>query len=304
MKRVFSGILLMFLIQNALFNQTILTTGYPLTEIFTDFHINLNDTSKTTGFGLNRAYFGYKFFPENSFSGTVILNAGIPDDLAEGSVPRRYAYLREASLSWSKERLIITFGITGTRLFSFQQKFWGKRYVANTYQSINGYGYVADLGIVLDYTFNDVLKADVTVMNGEGYSNIQLDNGIKTSMGFTITPDDKVAIRIYGDIMKTHGLWQPMFVSFLGYKNRWLTIGVEYTYKSNLELIRGHHGWGISATGSLAITKKTEIFTRFDYSTSVKAPDETRPWNYAMDGSFLITGIQFSPSENVKLAMN
>jgi len=304
MKKLFAGILMMFLWNQSIFNQTILVPGIPITEIFTDFHLNLNDTSETSGFGLNRAYLGYRFLPADNFSGSVILNAGDPDGLTAGSSPRRYAYLREASFSWEKEGFKITFGITGTRLFSFQQKFWDKRYIARSYQSKNGYGYVADLGVVVDYIFSDILRADVTVMNGEGYTSIQLDNAVKGSLGFTITPDNKVSIRIYGDVMKYHGLWQPMFVGFIGYKDDKVTIGAEFTYKSNLEPVRGHHAWGLSGTGSLAILRKTEVFARFDYSASVLEPDISRHWHYMMDGSFLVTGFQYSPAEKIKLALN
>jgi hypothetical protein len=304
MKKVFAGILMMFLLHQSIFNQTIITPGFPITEIFTDFHLNLNDTSGTSGFGLNRAYLGYRFLPVDNISGCVILNAGVPDDLAAGTAPRRFAYLREASLSWEKEGLRVTFGITGTRLFNFQQKFWDKRYIASSYQSKNGYGNVADLGVVVDYVINDVVKADVTVMNGEGYNNIQLDNALRGSLGFTITPGNKVSIRIYGDVMKYLGLWQPMFVSFIGYKGNKVTVGAEFTYKSNLEPVKGHHAWGLSGTGSLAILRKTEIFARFDYSASVTAPDIRRHWHYMMDGSFLITGLQYSPADNIKFALN
>ena len=46
-------------------------------------------------------------------------------------------------------------------------------------------------------------------------------------------------------------LWQPMFLGFAGFKNEKITIGAEITYKSNLDLIEGHHAWGLSGTGSV-----------------------------------------------------
>lgn len=304
MKKILIALISLIITGQTLLSQETRTTGTPITEIFTDFHLNLNDTSKTTGFGLERAYFGYRILPDNDFSGTVIVNVGKPEDLAPGSEPRRYAFIREASITYNREKLKVAFGITGTRLFDFQQRFWGKRYVANTYQSINGYGFVADLGFVADYVINDIVKADVTIMNGEGYSKIQLDNGIKTSLGLTITPGSHIAIRVYGDILKTQGVWQPMFVGFLGYKGEKITIGGEVTYKSNLEPIKGHNGWGFSSTGSLGLTEKTEIFVRYDYSASASAASDDLPWNYLKDGSFAIAGIQYSPAENVKFAID
>jgi hypothetical protein len=304
MKKIFTVINILLSGCQILYNQTVNLSGSPIAEIFTDFHLNINDTSKTTGFNLNRAYLGYDFRPANNFSGTIIVNVGRPEDLAPGSEPRRYAYFREASICYSTEKIKAAFGITGTRLFDFQQRFWGKRYIANTYQSINGYGFVADLGLAIDYIINDVFKADVTIMNGEGYSNIQLDNSIKSSIGFTITPDNHFAIRIYGDVLRTKGLWQPMLLSFIGFKNVKLTIGGEITYKSNLDLYRGYHAWGISGTGSINIAKQTELFARYDYSTSVIAAGDVNPWNYLKDGNFLVLGIQHIFSDNVKIALD
>jgi hypothetical protein len=278
--------------------------GKPIAEIFTDFHVNFNDTAKHTGFDLNRGYFGYHFMPGGNLTGKLIVNVGSPEDLIDGSVPRRYAYFREASLIWSDERLTVSFGITGTKIFEYQQKFWGKRYVANTYQSINGYGFIADLGIVIDYHFNDIFKIDFTLMNGEGYSNIQLDNGLRTSAGLTITPESGLAFRIYFDLERVNTVWQPMFVGFAGFKNDKITIGAEVTYKSNLDLTEGHDAWGFSGTGSVNLTGKTELFARYDHSKSATVPGETQQWNYLNDGDFLVIGIQYSFNKYVKIALD
>jgi hypothetical protein len=305
MKKFLSVIIIMLVEWQIIFNQTVSPTVHPITEIFTDFHLNLNDTSGTTGFGLNRAYLGLNFIPEdNHFSSIIIINIGKPEDLAPGSEPRRYTFIREASISYSTEKLKLNFGITGTRLFNFQQKFWGKRYIANTYQSLNGYGFVADLGIALDYQLSDIVKADITVMNGEGYSNIQLDNSIRTAMGFTITPASNLAFRLYGDFTRVKSLWQPMFIGFAGFKSDKFTIGAEVTYKSNLDLIRGHHAWGISGTGAISLAEKTEVFARYDYSSSVIASDEVQRWNYLNDGNFFVAGIQHTFNEYVKIALD
>ena len=260
MKKILTFILGFFCLYQGIHSQTTEITGKPMAEIFTDFHYNINDTSKTTGFGLERAYLGYNFLAENNFSALVIINIGTPDELSSGSVHRRYAYFREASVCWTKDNLKIFFGITGTRLFDFQQKFWGKRYISNTYQSINGYGFVADLGVAIDYKFNDIVTADFTLMNGEGYSEIQLDNNVKTSVGLTITPVKQLAIRLYGDVIRPDGLIQSTLIGFIGFKNELITIGAEVSYKSNLGMIEGYNAWGISTTGGINITGKTEFF--------------------------------------------
>lgn len=304
MKKTLPVLLVSILFCQTIHSQTEVNTGKPIAEIFTDFHYNLDDTAKTTGFGLNRAHLGYNYLAGDNFSATIIINIGTPEELTVDAKHRRYAYFKEASISWTKDRLNLSLGITKTRIFDYQQRFWGKRYIADTYQSINGYGYVADLGFTMDYKFNDIFKADFTIMNGEGYSELQLDNSVKTSAGLTITPVKELAIRLYGDITRPHGIWQHTLIGFVGFKNDLITIGGEVSYKSNLDMVGGHNAWGISGTGGISVTKKTEIFARYDYSSSVIVPGDVMQWNYTMDGSFAIIGVQYKFSENIKLALN
>jgi len=285
-------------------SQSVVSDSKAVAEIFTDFHVNLNDTSKTTGFGVNRAYLGYNYIAGNNFSALIIINLGNPDDVVIGTVRRRYAYFREASIIWSNDKLRMALGLTDTRIFRYQQRFWGKRYLANTYQSINGYGYVADLGFTFDYKFSDIFSGDITVMNGEGYLEFQMDNGVRSSAGLTITPDEHLAFRLYGDYEQKPGLEQVTGILFAGYKSRLLTIGAEGSIKTNLDGISGHHGWGISATGGIKFTKDDEVFMRYDFSTSIVPEGEDEPWNYMNDGTFAIVGVQHTFTPNIKLAID
>src|SRR5664279_3007047 len=104
-------------------SQTVTSNGRPFAEIFTNFHYNLNDTSKTTGFGLDRVYVGYNYTPAGNFSAMIIVNLGM----------------------------------VNTRFEDFQQGFWGKRYLGPEFEAIYGYCSVADLGIVVDYQLNDLI---------------------------------------------------------------------------------------------------------------------------------------------------
>ena len=304
MKKILPAFLVAFFLCQILQSQTIENSGKLIAEIFTDFHYNLNDTSKTTGFGLNRAYLGYNLLHGDNFSATVILNIGSPEDLSSGSRSRRYAYFKYAFISWAKDKLNLTFGITGTHITEYQQKFFGKRYIADTFQSVNGYGYISDLGFGLDYTFNDIWKADFTLMNGEGYSELQLDNNLKALAGLTITPVKNLSMRLYGDLSKPTGIWQYTLICFAGFKNELLTIGADASYKSNIDMIGGHHVWGISGTAGINVSKNTEIFVRCDYSSSALVPGDIMKWNYLMDGSFIIFGYQYTFSQGVKMSLN
>jgi hypothetical protein len=292
------------ILTNVIYSQNVPNESKAVAEIFTDFHVNLNDTMKTTGFGINRAYLGYNYIADEHFSASIMINLGTPDDVTAGSIRRRYAYFREASIIWTDEKLRIAFGLTDTRLFRYQQKFWGKRYLANTYQSLNGYGFVADLGFALDYKFNDIISGDITVMNGEGYLELQLDNGVRSSLGLNITPNSNFAFRIYGDYERKPNAARITGIVFAGFKNELLNFGAEASVKSNMDEISGHHGWGLSATGGINFTDKDELFARYDFSTSVIPEKDVKHWNYLKDGTFLIFGVQHTFTPNIKLALD
>ncbi len=284
--------------------QDLATSGKPIMQIITDFHIDLNDTAKTTGFGISRAYFGYNYLPGNNFSFKVVLNIGTPEDLPKQASPRRYAFFREASVTYDKDRVKVSFGLTTTRHFDYLQQFWGKRFISNEFEVRNKYGYIADLGVVLDYKFSDKLSADIAVTNGEGYSEVQLDNGVKTAAGLTYRPTNHYAFRFYNDLNNNDGIFQYTLSSFAGTDNKWINFGVSFHYKTSIDKVEGHDVWGISSTGSVKLSRKYEIFARYDYSGSVTIPGETQPWNFAKDGNLVIFGLQKNFNENFKLAID
>lgn len=288
------------------FSQAPSLRGNPITEIFTDFHYNAGpDTIKTTGFGLNRAYFGYNFLPGGNFSGTLIVNVGSPADLSLTEKQRRYAFFREASMTYTGEKLTMSFGMTSTRSTMIQQKFVGKRYIAESFENVNGYTNVADLGFAADYAFNDIIQLDFTVMNGEGYHSMHVDNSIKTSVGVSITPQKNMLIRIYGDIDRPSGIWQHTFIGFLGYKNDDITLGLETAYKSNVDKTKGHNGCGMSATGAFRISDKAELFGRYDYVTSTEDSENfPERWNYKSDGQYGVIGLQYTFNQYFRMALD
>lgn len=303
-KRFISSLILIILFCSTLNSQSVVNQGKPVGEIFSDFHYNPNDTTKNTGFGINRAHLGYNYTPEGNFSALIMINIGTPEDLSDGAVPKRYGYFREASITYHKEKLNLSFGMVSTRYADFQQGFWGKRYLGPEFQAAYPYGSVADLGIVLDYKLSDLLKMDLSLLNGKGYTNIQLDNSLKTAFGLTISTPGKVFVRLYGDVMKPQGVMQTTLIMFAGHRNNLFSIGAEASFKTNLDLINGHDIWGISATGSIFLNDKSEIFARYDYAASVIVPDEQLQWNYKKDNTYFIGGIQHKLSDNLKIALN
>jgi hypothetical protein len=303
MKRILPFLLILF-VSWSCYSQNPISSGNPIIQIITDFHLNMNDTAKTTGFGISRAYFGYNYLAGNNFSCKVVLNVGTPEDLPKQASPRRYAFFREASVTYTGDRMNISFGITTTRHFDLLQRFWGKRFIANEFEVRNNYGNTADLGVVLDYRFSDKLVGDIALTNGEGYSNIQLDNGVKAAAGLTYRPTNMYTFRFYNDLNNNNGVLQYTLSSFAGTDNKWVNFGVSFHYKTNMDKVEGHNSWGVSSTGSVKLPKNYEVFTRYDYSGSVTVPGESNPWNYMKDSNLIIFGLQKIININFKLALD
>ncbi len=304
MKGVLTFLVVLLVYYEVSYSQNPVIPGKPVMEIITDFHLDLNDTSKTTGFGLSRAYFGYNYLPAENFSCKIVLNIGTPEDLPKQASPRRYAFFREASVTYTKERVNISFGITTTRHFDFLQKFWGKRFISSEFETRNKYGYIADIGVVLDYKFSDEFSFDVALTNGEGYSDIQLDNGVKAAAGLTYRPTSHYAFRFYNDLNNNNGVLQYTLSSFAGIDNNLINFGASLHYKTNMDRVEGHDGWGISSTGSVKLPRNYEIFARYDYSGSVTVQGEANPWNYMKDANLVIFGLQKSFNANFRLALD
>jgi hypothetical protein len=304
MKKILFTLIIIFPSCLMLNSQTIISQGKPVAEIFTDFHYSIDDTSKMTGFGMSRAHLGYHYTPEGDFSALIMINIGTPEDLADGSVPKRYAFFREASIAYKKEKVTVNFGMVSTRYADFQQGFWGKRYLGPEYQAAYGYGSVADLGVVVDYRLSDLLKFDASLLNGKGYTNIQVDNSLKTAFGLNFSTSNNIFIRLYGDLMRTQGVLQNTLIGFAGIRNSIFSIGVEGSHKTNLDLTKGHDVWGLSSTASIFLNKKTEIFARYDYAASVKVPEEVLHWDYLKDATYFIGGIQRTLNDYLQIALN
>lgn len=299
MRKPFALLILCLIFPDHLFAQdTSALKGNPITEIFADFHYFGNrDTSKITGFDLTRAFFGYNFNPGRNLSATLILNVGNPSELATGSKDRRYAFFREASITWSKEKLAMSIGMTTTRATIYQQRWLGKRYLADNFESLNGYAIISDLGISADYTFNKYLKADFTLMNGEGYSELHIDKSLKSSLGLSITPNDGTFLRLYGDLDRPRGVWETTLVGFAGFRNPKINAGVEASRKTNLNGIGENDSWGFSGTCTVKIIGKAGLVGRYDY---VASENTENPYLY----QFVVAGIEYVFTDFFKMAID
>lgn len=279
--------------------------GKPSGLIFANFHQGISsEASNASAFELVRAYLEYKHFLSSEFSARITLDVGSPDDISPYSRIRRYAYFKYAYGEYAKEKLKVQFGLISTLQFKLQEELWERRYLKKAFADEFKLGPSADLGASVVYDFHPSLKADLTMMNGEGYTRLQMDDAFKYALGITYSYRKQFINRFYMDYMK-NGIAQSTYTWVTSYthKNN-LNLVFEYNHQFNNNLSEGKELYGYSLYGKYNLTSTYQIFTRYDILKSNSMAEGENPWNLVEDGSMLIAGIQFVPVKGIKIALN
>lgn len=273
-------------------------------NVFSNFHVHLNSTELESAFEVQRAYFGYTYRMSENFTAILKLDIGSPNQTSQYDLLKRYAYFKNAGLVYHKNKLTLSFGLIDLFQFKIQDHIWAHRYIYQSFQDLYKFGSSADLGLSAEYKMNDYFSADFSVMNGEGYNQLQTDNAYKSALGLTIFPVKNVIVRLYADYIEKDEI-QTTWSSFIAYDfNKKATIGIEYNLKLNYNYNIDQKLSGISTYASYEISKMVQIFGRFDKLWSNKIEGEPYQWNINKDGSAIIGGIQVTPIKNIRIAIN
>jgi hypothetical protein len=282
----------------------ILIPGKVSAKIFSNFHSYINTGNNALAFEITRAYFGYENKFNKHFEAGVKLDIGSPEDLSEFSLIRRYAYFKNAYLKFNYQKLSSSFGIIDLIHFKLQENFWAHRYIEKSFSDRYRFGNAADLGWLVNYDWSKWLSFDFTIMNGEGYTNLQNDNTLKAGAGITVIPIKNLTTRMYCDYM-SKSTDQSTLATFIGYaKTGKYSIGAEYNYRFNDNHKKGYDKYGYSVYGTYFIFTKLQVFGRYDKLSSNMPDENTIPWNITEDGNSIIGGIEYSPVKQVKIALD
>lgn len=276
--------------------KTEVSKGKAIVQVFGNFHTGFGDGRDNRGFELERSYLGY----EHSFGKSLSVK-GVMDIGATTADNERVAYIKNAQVSYKTGRLTLNGGLISTTQFNMQEKFWGYRYVMKSFQDLYKFGSSADLGLSLSYKFTDWISADAIIVNGEGYKMEQRNDGLLYGLGATITPLKGFTVRLYGGINEGVEEGEENTINcaaFVGYRNDAFSLAAEYNFMQNAKYVDGHDQYGVSAYGTLKLTKNADLYARYDCLWS---KDD---WNEAKDESAAIIGAQFKLGKYVKIAPN
>ncbi len=278
-------------------------TGSPIVTVFANYHAGIGDNNEISGFALTRAYLGYQFRLSPTLTGKAIIDAAVSPTETYLISQKREVYLKNAMLTWKDMGFTVNGGLTSLSQFNLQEKFWGYRYVAPSFQDLYKMGPSADLGITAEYQFMPCLSTDISFTNGEGYRNLNMDNKYRYAFGITLKPLENFTVRAYGDVYQQSGQEkdQRTLALFAGYKTKLFSLGAEYNYQENNKWKTGDDYSGYSVYTSLPINKKWTVFGRYDNIDSQNTDDKS--W-ISFTGEAVTAGVEYQPIKQLKIAPN
>ncbi|GEM_PF-294746 len=276
------------------------------------------------GYSFGRAHLGFQYQFNEAWSAKMIIDRGRPTtidgievtDSAGNTLNVDYTtkegsyytmWLKFASLKWQvNNKLSVVGGALLQNHYITQERFWGLRYVAQTFQDMYWHIPSTDLGFRVNYKLNDVFNLDAALTNGEGPRVKQDALGkIKYAAGLDISPDNKFQSRIYYH-NKTTGIdslsTEQMFSVFAGCKfSEQFRVGGEFNYMNHLNNDSGTDSYGFSVFSAYHITESMQLFVRYD--RLLYESENLLPTNLA-NGNTIIGGLSYAPVKGINLSMN
>ncbi|MDA3910141.1 MAG: rhodanese-like domain-containing protein [Bacteroidales bacterium] len=275
------------------------------------------------GYSFGRAHLGFQYQFNNDWSAKMIIDRGRPTSLDNISVidsagnmlnviysSKEGSYytmwLKFASLRWQvNDRLSLIGGALLQNHYITQERFWGLRYVAQTFQDMYWHIPSSDLGFRANYKLNDVFSIDAALTNGEGPRVKQDAFGkVKYAAGLNINPGDKFQSRIYYHMRTSvdNSSIEQMASVFAGYQfSDKFRLGGEFNYMNNLNNASGTDSYGFSVYSAYQVIINTQIFIRYD--RLLNETDNTAAYKMP-NGNSLIGGVSYSPLKGINLSLN
>ncbi|MGQ1788134.1 MULTISPECIES: hypothetical protein [unclassified Saccharicrinis] len=295
----------------------------PIVQVFGNASYYFEDNYYAYSF--TRAHLGLQYQFNKDWSAKVIIDRGratttgeitVTDSLGNQFNVRNTSkegayytmFLKFASLQWRvNDQLTLQGGAILQNHYITQERFWGLRYVAQTFQDLYWKIPSSDLGLIAYYQVNDVISFDAAVTNGEGVRIAQDESGkVKLSGGININPTKKLQLRAYYHNRQAHDAdleTEEMYAAFVGLQpSPKFKIGGEFNYMKHLSYTDNLNSYGYSLYSTYKPGPKTELFTRYD-KLLYDDPDHVIAENNS-DGNKIIAGVSHSPIKGVNIALN
>ncbi len=291
--------------------------SYPFAQIYAGFRYGFKDSYKPrAAFEFNQGIIGYFHQLSPKVSGKIMFDVTRTTNFTMDSVGQsmvvtyfegsKYtAYLKMAEIKWDiTDFMALRFGqLLNTQYLTFQDPFWGYRYIDVTFQERFRLGQPADFGIQIDLKAGDKFLNQFSIVNGEGPFRYQDLNGkFIYSNNIQYSPVKNLTLKLYADYgpaIDTGASYGDKWVisGFAGYKTGKYRIGAEYDFVHNYGWADGKDYSGFSLFGGWNFFREFDFLARWDH-LQVKMPGDTDRLDY------YIVGFQYEPVKMFTTSVN
>jgi len=265
------------------------------------------------GFELSTGLLGYKGSWGDKASATLIYDVfrttdriqvldsnNVPLNVIYGSRGSDYTgFLKMAQIDY-KINSWLSFSVgqlLNQQYLTYQDRFWGFRYIAFTFQEMNRFGAQADFGARFTFTPHKTLAVTVGSVNGNGPFRLQSTDGIlQYFTNIEWTPIEGFIVKVFADQMSNKPLPQRnAFSFFTGYKTNNWRLGLEVNHVENHLNVSANDLSGTSVYGAFKIKEGWHVLARHDYIKKSMALDNAH---------YLISGFEYEPYKGFYTSLN
>lgn len=325
-------LMLLFLTGRALYSQTADSSrftpeGKVVVQVINRTEYDL--TSRQGGMTINRAHFGYQYQFAPQWLGKIVVDAGRPTvfgnlhvaDSLGNSLPTSYNYkegsyytmtLKFSFLQWKpNEYITLQAGGILQNHYITQEKFWGYRYIFETFQDRYFGTPSGDLGVIVYCSPWTWFSADLAITNGEGFRvNQDAPGKVKWAAGIDLKPVQWLHLRFYADQKYYSREFnekssQRVWSLFSGFRfTKKLRSAFEITRLNDYNGSSGRDLFGVSAFAAWSPVNKLECFLRYDALGSSGLDGGIGGWNRDNDGQLWIVGVHYLVAPGVSTALS
>ena len=270
----------------------------PYGLLFFDFvteHLDDSEQRETPKFTLKRAYLGIDAKISKKLKAKLQLEYAHNADYSVKKDIVKAAYLNWQAWEFCGMSGSFILGIQGTRLFKYQEKFWGYRYIEKSFMDYFGYEGSADLGLMYQFDYNQLFKLQTYIFNGDSKWENQ---SIRYGINIAIASKPLSFYTVYNIKADQH-----TFDVFFGVKWKPFRLGMEYSLLENRRNVRGHREHGFSGYTTVTAVKWLDLLLRYDINFDDSDIDRGSVDSVEKQEHLLIAGIQMTFHRSVKTAI-
>jgi len=283
-------------------------------NIFTAFYyVPGEKVMPDKGFELSTGLLGYRGQWGDKASATLIYDVfrttdriqvldsnNVPMNVIYGSRGSDYTgFLKMAQIDYNiNSWLSFSVGqLLNQQYLTYQDRFWGFRYIAFTFQEMNRFGAQADFGARFTIKPHKSLAITVGSVNGNGPFRTQgVDGNLQYFTNIEWTPVKEFIVKVFADHLPGNGLPHRNAYSFFsGYRTDNWRLGLEVNHVENHLNNSANNLSGTSVYGAYKLAEGWHVLARHDYIKKSMALDKAH---------YLIGGFEYEPYKGFYTSLN